>query len=147
MNCPFKLSLSEVFGTVVNLCFVSLFLSRPTTLSLISAKQQTSSSSPWWSGPKGSHTSPNSPSMTRSSYYEQVPTHTHILSLSLSLCLSLSLSLTQTHKCFLSSVNRPLYNPLSSWWCSISFRAVIHPQAGSLFKVFYICSTHFCHLV
>ncbi|CAB1444493.1 unnamed protein product [Pleuronectes platessa] len=32
-----------------------------TTPSPISAKQQTSSSSPWWSGPKGSRTSPKSP--------------------------------------------------------------------------------------
>lgn len=55
----------------------SSFLYRPTTLSPISAKQQTSSSSPWWSGPKGSRTFPNSPSMTRSSYYEQVDPRTH----------------------------------------------------------------------
>lgn len=147
MNCPFKLSLTEVFGTIINLCLVSLFHSRPTTLSLISAKQQTSSSSPWWSGPKGSRTSLNSPSMTRSSYYEQVHTHMHARTHSRTHTHMHARTQTHTHTRFLATVNRPLYNPLSSWWCSISFRAVIHPQAGSLFKVFYICSTHFCHLV
>lgn len=53
-----------------------MFVSRPMTLSPISAKQQTNSFSPWWSGRKGSRTSPSSPSMTRSSYYEQVDTQT-----------------------------------------------------------------------
>lgn len=53
-----------------------MFFSRPMTPSPISAKQQTSSFSPWWSGRKGSRTSPSSPSMTRSSYYEQVDAQT-----------------------------------------------------------------------
>lgn len=37
-----------------------------------SARQQTSSSSPWWSGPRGSLISQSCPWMTRSSCYVQV---------------------------------------------------------------------------
>lgn len=51
---------------------VPVLLHSPTIQSLISARQQTSSSSPWWNGPRGSHTSLSCPWTIKSSCYEQV---------------------------------------------------------------------------
>lgn len=48
---------------------------------------------------------------------------------------------------FLNTANRPLNNPLSLWRCNISFRAVSHPLAEGLFKVFAFVQHIFGHLV
>lgn len=76
-RCWTHLAVPKSSSRAHSLTVLFLHSPRPTTPSPISAKQPTSSSSPWWSGPKGSRTSPSSPSTTRSSSYEQVDTHTH----------------------------------------------------------------------
>lgn len=116
-----------------------MFFSRPMTLSPISAKQQTSSFSPWWSGRKGSRTSPNSPSMTRSSYYEQVDTQTQT-----SACGKLMLTQTSDHTLIRGSfLQQPFilaFPPLT--FCVVfSFRVVVEPLSSSLFKSFFFFVT------